>query len=58
MAWFSPDYNRFFIELAGNNNKEWFDANRERYLREVKQPFERFVGEMMPRGRGGSQGAH
>ncbi|MBX2982912.1 MAG: DUF2461 domain-containing protein [Flavobacteriales bacterium] len=49
MAWFSPDYNRFFIELAGNNNKEWFDANRERYLREVKQPFERFVGEMIRR---------
>ncbi len=49
MAWFSPDFNRFFIELAANNNKDWFDLNRERYFREVKQPFERFVAEMIQR---------
>ncbi len=49
MAWFSPDFNRFFIELAANNNKDWFDVNRERYFREVKLPFERFVAEMIQR---------
>ena len=49
MAWFSPDFNRFFIELAANNNKDWFDLNRERYFREVKLPFERFVAEMIQR---------
>lgn len=49
MAWFSPDFNRFFIELAANNNKDWFHANRTRYENVVKQPFERFVGEMITR---------
>lgn len=49
MAWFSADYNRFFRELAANNNKEWFDANRERYVRVVKEPFERFTAEVIDR---------
>ena len=49
MAWFSADFNRFFIELAANNNKDWFDANRTRYEKEVKKPFETFVGEMIQR---------
>lgn len=45
MAWFTADYNKFFIELAPNNNKEWFDANRKRYEKSVKEPFETFVAE-------------
>ncbi|MGV9012940.1 MAG: DUF2461 domain-containing protein [Flavobacteriales bacterium] len=49
MAWFSTDFNRFFKELAANNNKEWFDANRERYFRSVKEPFEAFTGEVIQR---------
>lgn len=47
MAWFSPDFNKFFIELAPNNNKEWFDANRKRYMKSVKEPFEAFVGDVI-----------
>lgn len=42
-AWFTADYNRFFKELAPNNNKDWFDANRKRYEQYVKAPFEAFV---------------
>ncbi len=49
MAWFSPDFNKFFIELAPNNNKEWFDANRKRYESVVKEPFEAFVAEVIKR---------
>lgn len=49
MAWFSPDFNRFFKDLAKNNNKEWFDANRKRYEQSVKQPFEAFVAEAIAR---------
>lgn len=49
MAWFSPDFNRFFIDLAPNNNKEWFDANRKRYEQSVKEPFEAFVAEVIKR---------
>ncbi len=47
MAWFSPDFNKFFIELAPNNNKEWFDAKRKRYMKSVKEPFEAFVGDVI-----------
>jgi uncharacterized protein (TIGR02453 family) len=47
MAWFTPDFNKFFIELAPNNNKEWFDANRKRYELSVKEPFEGFVAEVI-----------
>ncbi len=49
MAWFTPDFNRFFIDLAKSNNKEWFDANRKRYEQSVKQPFEAFVAEAITR---------
>lgn len=43
MKHFNSGFNDFFKELAANNHKEWFDANRKRYLKEVKQPFEDFV---------------
>lgn len=43
MKHFSQEYLDFFIELAGNNNKDWFDANRSRYERFVKEPFKQFV---------------
>ncbi|MBP8822913.1 MAG: DUF2461 domain-containing protein [Flavobacteriales bacterium] len=49
MAWFTPDFNRFFKDLAANNNKEWFDANRQRYEVSVKKPFELFVAEVIKR---------
>lgn len=49
MAWFTPDYNMFFKDLAKNNNKEWFDANRKRYEASVKKPFEAFVAEAIAR---------
>ena len=43
MAFFTKDFLDFFIELAPNNNKDWFDANRKRYEKSVKQPFQAFV---------------
>lgn len=43
MAFFSEDFLQFFIDLAPNNNKEWFDANRARYEKSVKDPFKKFV---------------
>jgi uncharacterized protein (TIGR02453 family) len=43
MAFFSTDYLQFFIELAANNNKDWFDLNRKRYEQNVKKPFANFV---------------
>lgn len=47
MAYFSEDFIRFFQELEKNNHKEWFDENRKRYEREVKNPFKSFVGDLI-----------
>lgn len=49
MAYFSKDYLDFFIELAPNNNKDWFDVNRKRYESSVKKPFTAFVQHMIDR---------
>jgi uncharacterized protein (DUF2461 family) len=43
MTFFTPDFLKFFIELAPNNNKDWFDINRKRYEQSVKEPFRKFV---------------
>ena len=43
MAFFKPAFLEFFIELAANNNKDWFDLNRKRYENFVKEPFKDFV---------------
>lgn len=40
---FTKDFAQFFKELEKNNNKEWFDANRPRYEKNVKTPFYEFI---------------
>ncbi len=47
MQYFTNDYLEFFKELAANNNKEWFDANRKRYENSVKKPFQRFIDDLI-----------
>ncbi|OFZ16806.1 MAG: hypothetical protein A3D92_12255 [Bacteroidetes bacterium RIFCSPHIGHO2_02_FULL_44_7] len=47
MAFFSPDFLRFFMDLAPNNNKDWFDANRKRYEENVREPFKKFVDHLI-----------
>ena len=49
MAYFTKDFIDFFKELSKNNKKEWFDSNRKRYEKSVKQPFAEFVQEMIDR---------
>lgn len=43
MKYFSHSFFKFFEELERNNNKEWFQANRERYEQDVKNPFKQLV---------------
>jgi uncharacterized protein (TIGR02453 family) len=43
MIYFTDDFSQFFMDLAGNNNTEWFHANKERYDKSVKAPFEAFI---------------
>lgn len=47
MAYFSEDFMQFLKDLAANNNRDWFHANKKRYESSVKQPFEHFVEEMI-----------
>ncbi|MCF8461196.1 MAG: DUF2461 domain-containing protein [Flavobacteriales bacterium] len=49
MAYFTQDYLDFFKELAANNNKDWFHANKKRYELSVKGPFESFIHELIAR---------
>jgi uncharacterized protein (TIGR02453 family) len=46
-SYFNKGYLEFFMDLAANNNKEWFDKNRARYIKDVKQPFEDFTAVMI-----------
>jgi uncharacterized protein (TIGR02453 family) len=40
-------FRKFFIELAKNNHKDWFDLNRELYYNVVKTPFENIVKDVI-----------
>jgi uncharacterized protein (TIGR02453 family) len=43
------DYFAFFEELKANNNRAWFEANKERFKRSVQAPLVAFVEAMAPR---------
>ena len=48
---FTPDLFAFFRDLKRNNNREWFTANKDRYVASVEAPmlqFIRDVGERLP----------
>lgn len=44
---FTQDYLDFFKDLAANNNKDWFQANKKRFELSVKEPFYAFVQQMI-----------
>src|SRR5262245_56455949 len=39
----------FLEALHSNNNREWFQAHKQRYEREVRDPMLRFIGDFGPR---------
>jgi uncharacterized protein (TIGR02453 family) len=47
MKYFTSAYFSFFEDLAANNNTLWFQSQRARFVRDVKDPFERFVGDCL-----------
>lgn len=47
MTYFTQEFLNFFKELAPNNNKDWFDENRKRYHEHVKEPFDKFVTDLI-----------
>jgi uncharacterized protein (TIGR02453 family) len=40
---FSPELFRFLSELAANNEREWFNANKQRYVDQVREPSLAFI---------------
>ena len=46
---FPKDLFKFLAELANNNNRDWFNDNKERYRNSVADPMCRFVAAMGPR---------
>jgi uncharacterized protein (TIGR02453 family) len=48
-AHFTPDLFRFLAELKAHNERDWFQANKERYEQSVRDPFLRFLADLAPR---------
>ncbi len=49
MPYFTPAFIDFFHQLEINNDRDWFNANKPLYEKEVKKPFEVFVGDLIDR---------
>jgi uncharacterized protein (TIGR02453 family) len=47
-AHFTPELLGFLSDLKENNNREWFQTNKKRYEREVKEPMLRFISDFGP----------
>jgi uncharacterized protein (TIGR02453 family) len=47
-TYFSKSSLRFLGDLAANNSREWFHANKARYEAEVRDPFLRLIGDLAP----------
>ena len=44
-AHFTPAYFTFLRDLKKHNNRDWFAANRDRYIAEVEGPLLQFIGD-------------
>jgi uncharacterized protein (TIGR02453 family) len=45
-AYFTPATFRFLKDLARHNNRAWFQGNKPRFERDLKQPYLRLVGDL------------
>lgn len=43
----SKNYIAFFKELEANNDRDWFKANKSRFEKDVKKPFEELTAEVI-----------
>jgi uncharacterized protein (TIGR02453 family) len=48
MGYFGDDTFAFLRELKRNNDREWFNANKDRYEESVKEPFLQFINDVGP----------
>jgi uncharacterized protein (TIGR02453 family) len=47
-AHFSPKLFRFLEDLAAHNDRDWFQANKERYEDELREPAQAFISDFGP----------
>jgi uncharacterized protein (TIGR02453 family) len=47
-SYFTDEFFRFLRELKKNNNREWFNANKQRYEKEVRDPALQFIADFAP----------
>lgn len=47
-TYFTPALFTFLRELRLHNQREWFERNKERYLRDVRDPMLRFISDFAP----------
>jgi uncharacterized protein (TIGR02453 family) len=47
-AYFSSSLFAFLRELKANNRRDWFEANRDRYVADVQGPMLRFIADVAP----------
>jgi uncharacterized protein (TIGR02453 family) len=47
--YFAPATFRFLSELAAHNERDWFNANKARYLSDVQEPALQFVADFAPK---------
>jgi len=45
---FTPALYKFMRDLAANNEREWFQANKDRYLADLRDPALRFIEDFGP----------
>jgi len=48
-AYFTPELFTFLRQLKRHNNREWFQANKNRYETSVRDPFLKFIEDFRPR---------
>ena len=48
-AHFSPKLFKFLRDLGANNNREWFQANKDRYEDDLREPAQAFISDFGPR---------
>lgn len=46
---FGPEFFRFLGDLKRHNTREWFAANKDRYVKDVEAPMLQFIADVAPR---------
>lgn len=48
-AYFSSGVFTFLRELEANNNRDWWEGNKDRYIRLIREPAKEFIADFGPR---------